>query len=78
MAQLMKDSNPPDNKIPLNYYQAKKLISGLGLTSQKIDCCVNGCMLYYKADINMTECKFCHEPRYKEQVRKQNKKVLST
>ncbi|PHT97344.1 hypothetical protein BC332_33731 [Capsicum chinense] len=56
MAQLMKDTNHPDNKIPLNYYRAKKLVAGLGLTSQKINCCVNGCMLYYKVDQEMIEC----------------------
>ncbi|CAK8565438.1 unnamed protein product [Lathyrus sativus] len=36
----------------------------LGLKSQKIDCCVNGCMLYYKDTIADRECRFCHEPRY--------------
>ncbi|XP_059294442.1 uncharacterized protein LOC132047411 [Lycium ferocissimum] len=76
MAQLMKDTSHPDNKIPRDYYQAKKLVSGLGLTSQKIDCCVNGCMLYYKADKDMTECKFCKEPRYKECVHKKDSKKV--
>lgn len=76
MAQLMKDTSYPDNKIPPDHYRAKKLVSGLGLTSQKIDCCVNGCMLYYKADQEIIECKFCKEPRYKEtKGRKDSKKI---
>ncbi|XP_059281126.1 uncharacterized protein LOC132034781 [Lycium ferocissimum] len=47
MAQLMKDTSHPDNKIHRDYYQAKKLVSGLGLTSQKLTvvlmdvCCFN-------------------------------------
>lgn len=76
MAQLMKETSSLDNKIPLDYYRAKKLVSGLGLTSQKINCCVNGCMLYYKADKEMTECKFCKEPRYKKRVGKKGKKNI--
>ncbi|XP_038693762.1 uncharacterized protein LOC119991488 [Tripterygium wilfordii] len=63
--QLMKETNPLDNCIPSNFYQAKKLVSKLGLISQKIDCCVNGCLLYFKDNINLRECKFCGSPRYK-------------
>lgn len=76
MTQLLKETSSPDNKIPLDYYRAKKLVSGLGLTSQKINCCVNGCMLYYKADKEMTECKFCKEPHYKKRVGKKGKKKI--
>ncbi|KAG5585376.1 hypothetical protein H5410_045810 [Solanum commersonii] len=72
----LSETSSPDNKIPLDYYRAKKLVSGLGLTSQKINCCVNGCMLYYKADKEMTECKFCKEPHYKKRVGKKGKKKI--
>ena len=64
MAQLMKEISHPENRIPPTFYRAKKLVSGLGLTSQKIDCCKKGCMLYYKEDRNLRECKFCQEPHY--------------
>ena len=30
----------------------------------KIDCCQDGCMLYYKNDNELTERKFCGHPRY--------------
>ncbi|XP_073219440.1 uncharacterized protein [Cicer arietinum] len=36
----------------------------LGLKFEKIDCCVKGCMLYYKDNSADIECRFCHEPRY--------------
>src|SRR5436190_22392671 len=64
--QLMKETNPPDNCIPSNFYEAKKLVSKLGLISQKIDCCINGCLLYYKENSNLRECKFCGYARYKQ------------
>jgi len=63
-ASMLADVCPSKNSLPENFYQAKKLVSKLGLNSQKIDCCVNGCMLYYKDTVADRECKFCHNPRY--------------
>ncbi|KAL1371645.1 hypothetical protein AAHE18_01G148200 [Arachis hypogaea] len=52
----------------------EKLVSKFGMKSNKIDCCINGCMLYYKEDdIPRKECKFCHSPRYK--IGKKGKQV---
>ena len=36
--------------MPNNYYEAKRLFSKLGLESEKIDCCVNDCMIFYDND----------------------------
>ncbi|XP_019185969.1 PREDICTED: uncharacterized protein LOC109180715 [Ipomoea nil] len=55
----------PDNRVPTRYYDAKKLLTKLGLGHEKIDCCVNNCMLYYKSEINDKHCKFCGETRFK-------------
>ncbi|XP_015960485.1 uncharacterized protein LOC107484411 [Arachis duranensis] len=64
--KAMKEVMPKDNLLVSNFYEAKKLVSKLGMKSNKIDCCINGCMLYYKEnDIPRKECKFCHSPRYK-------------
>ncbi|KAL0402325.1 UNVERIFIED_CONTAM: hypothetical protein Slati_4262400 [Sesamum latifolium] len=43
----------------------KKLIKDLGLPMEKIDACKNGCMLYWKDDIDLDYCKFCGRARYK-------------
>ncbi|CAJ2648413.1 unnamed protein product [Trifolium pratense] len=56
--------------LPKNYYEARQLVAKLGLGAKRIDCCVNGCMLYYSnefgvADDALHECKFCQEPRYR-------------
>ena len=57
--------------LPKNYYDVKKLVSKLGLTSRRIDCCIQGCMLFYdseygKTDDSLIRCKFCDMPRYRD------------
>ncbi|XP_028753509.1 uncharacterized protein LOC114713090 [Neltuma alba] len=64
ISQLMKRTQPKDNHMLTDLYQTKKLVSKLGLSYKKIDCCVNGCMLYYKHNDSATQCKFCCEERY--------------
>ncbi|XP_016177767.1 uncharacterized protein LOC107620058 [Arachis ipaensis] len=72
--KAMKEVMPKDNLLVSNFYEAKKLVSKLGMESNKIDCCINGCMLYYNEDdIPRKECKFCHSPRYK--IGKKGKQV---
>lgn len=39
-------------------------MSKLGLKAKKIDCCVNGCLLYYKEDKHLNECRICGADRY--------------
>ncbi|CAK8537482.1 unnamed protein product [Lathyrus sativus] len=63
-ANMLLEVCPSKDSLPKKFYQVKKLVSMLGLKSQKIDYCVNGCMLYYKDTIADRECRFCHEPRY--------------
>jgi hypothetical protein len=41
VVQLMKEVTLNRNKIPDNFYEMKKLVSGLGLPVQKIDSCTN-------------------------------------
>ncbi|KAM3344018.1 hypothetical protein P3S68_026109 [Capsicum galapagoense] len=50
---LMHELVDPNLEIPDNFYKAKRLVSKLGLSSMRIDCCENGCMLYYKDDIDL-------------------------
>ena len=65
VVQLMKEACPSKNYVPDKFSDAEKLVRKLGLTSVKIDCCVNGCMLYYKDDAHLQQCKFCDAPRYR-------------
>ncbi|KAL0290015.1 UNVERIFIED_CONTAM: hypothetical protein Scaly_2213200 [Sesamum calycinum] len=54
-----------DRTLPLDSYSTKKLIRSLGLPVDKIDACKNGCILYWKDDIDLDYCKFSGETRYK-------------
>ncbi|KAL0387723.1 UNVERIFIED_CONTAM: hypothetical protein Sradi_2654100 [Sesamum radiatum] len=53
-----------DHTLPLDYYSTKKLIKDLSLHVEKIDACKNGCMLYWKIDIDLDNYKFCRAVRY--------------
>ncbi|PKU63175.1 hypothetical protein MA16_Dca025170 [Dendrobium catenatum] len=70
---LLKETNPTDNLIPTDLYRTKKLVSKLGLTYTKIDCCVNGCMLYFKEDIAEIICRHYNAPRFKPKSRNRRK-----
>ncbi|KAL0448713.1 UNVERIFIED_CONTAM: hypothetical protein Slati_1427700 [Sesamum latifolium] len=48
-----------------DYYSTKKLIKHLSLPVEKINTCNNGCMLYWKDDVDLEYCKFYGDPRYK-------------
>ncbi|GLT37118.1 hypothetical protein SLA2020_114530 [Shorea laevis] len=58
--------SPEDQeKVPKDFYSAKKMINALGLGYKKIDICVNDCFLYYdKQSKNLTACLVCGESRY--------------
>ena len=55
----------PEFNIPKNFYQAKRLVSKLGLTYDRIHCCVNGCMLFYMNNSELENYKFCGHAHYK-------------
>ncbi|XP_004513291.1 uncharacterized protein [Cicer arietinum] len=64
VTKMLKSVCPLETCLPDNYYQATQLVSKLGLKVEKIDCCKKGCMLYYKDDNKLSECKICHSPRF--------------
>ncbi|KAL0291085.1 UNVERIFIED_CONTAM: hypothetical protein Scaly_2649600 [Sesamum calycinum] len=47
-----------DHTLPRDYYNTKKLVKDLGLPVEKIDACKNSCMLYWKDDVDLENCKF--------------------
>ncbi|XP_023639601.1 uncharacterized protein LOC111830945 [Capsella rubella] len=40
--------------------------NGLGLPSEMIDVCVDYCMIFWKDDEKLQECRFCGKPRYQD------------
>ncbi|XP_068503878.1 uncharacterized protein [Phaseolus vulgaris] len=66
---MLSDATPIKEGLPKSDYDAKRLVSMLGLKAKRIDCCVKGCMLFYdneygKNDGRLLQCKFCHHARY--------------
>ena len=53
---LMKKVFPKGNSCPVDYDEVKIMLADLGLEVQKIDACVNNCMLYYKENEAEDEC----------------------
>ena len=64
-------------KLPNSFYEAKKMITKLSLDYTKIDACPSDCMLYWGADVDLENCKFCHTSRWKA-TKKKNIDVSST
>lgn len=69
LTELMKEILPQDNLVPDNFYSTKKLLRGMGLPVEKIDCCPNNCMIYWRADSELVSCKFCNTSRFKDTSR---------
>ncbi|XP_070054431.1 uncharacterized protein [Nicotiana tomentosiformis] len=73
---LMNELNPTNIGLPKDFYTAKKLVSKLGFSSERIYCCEKSCMLFYKDDESLENCKFCNQPRFKEVTNANTKKKV--
>ncbi|XP_076932154.1 uncharacterized protein LOC143597558 [Bidens hawaiensis] len=62
---MVKALLPKGNKLPENFYDTKKSLEKLCLPKERIDVCKNHCMLFYKQDKTLTQCKWCGESRHK-------------
>ncbi|XP_050211563.1 uncharacterized protein LOC126661740 [Mercurialis annua] len=62
---LIQELLPEDNKMPTNFAKIKKLVKGLGLPVEVIDCCFYNCMIYLGEDADLTHCKVCNYARWK-------------
>ncbi|GAV80868.1 Transposase_21 domain-containing protein/Pkinase_Tyr domain-containing protein/Transpos_assoc domain-containing protein, partial [Cephalotus follicularis] len=56
---------PEGTVLPKNYYHLKQHMKALGLGYEKIDACLNDCVLYYGEHRSLHECPTCNHPRYK-------------
>ena len=50
ISKMFLDATPIKDGLPKNIYDAKRLVSKLGLEAKSIVCCVDGCMFYYNND----------------------------
>ena len=64
--RVLGDLLPKGNKVPANTYYAKKLISLLTMSVEKIHACRNHCILYRGVKYeNLESCPNCGASRYK-------------
>jgi hypothetical protein len=54
-SKMMLDVTPVIGNLPTSYYDVKRLVSKLGLKVKKIDCCVQGCMLFYDNEFSRND-----------------------
>ena len=52
-----------DNKVVARFYEAKKILSTLGMKYEKIHVCTNDCILYRKELEDLDKCLVCYESR---------------
>ncbi|KAK9268450.1 hypothetical protein L1049_000201 [Liquidambar formosana] len=64
LLELFRLALPDDHVVPNSLYEAKKMIRDLGLDYEKIDACVNDCVLYRNAHATLEKCPICKEPRW--------------
>ncbi|KAK9107072.1 hypothetical protein Syun_023083 [Stephania yunnanensis] len=62
--KFVKDCLPNDDSLVENFYATKRLMRGLGLPVEKIDCCEDQCMIYWGVGSELTSCKFCGKSCY--------------
>ncbi|KAL6586845.1 hypothetical protein OROMI_001833 [Orobanche minor] len=65
ITSCLKRALPKENKMVSNFYDTKKLVGHIGLGYEKIDCCRNQCMLFYKENEELQSCSVCGLSRYK-------------
>ncbi|XP_050229112.1 uncharacterized protein LOC126678253 [Mercurialis annua] len=63
---LNEELLPEGSSLRNSYYDAKKIIKALGLSYEKIDACVNNCLLFWKDDKEANFCKICGASRWKQ------------
>ncbi|XP_028802762.1 uncharacterized protein LOC114757826 [Neltuma alba] len=65
LLQLLGDMLPADNVLPNSVYEAKKILSRMGMGYEKIHACPNDCILYTEEYADLNECPKCGSSRYK-------------
>lgn len=65
LLELLSEAFPEENTLPKSFYDAKKIISGLGLSYEKIHACPSDCILYWRDFANAEFCPKCGLSRWK-------------
>jgi hypothetical protein len=66
--KLINDILPWPHKVPKDMYQSKKLMFALASKYEKIDICLDNCMLFWKEHANEKKCLEYGQSRFVEVV----------
>ena len=65
LLSFLKSILPRENTCPASFYDARKVIRDLGLDYQKIDACVNDCILFWGNEYaDLDRCPKCNHSRW--------------
>lgn len=56
LTELIKESLLDENLLPNNFYSTKKLLRGTRLSVEKMDCCPNSYMIFWRDDSELQSC----------------------
>ncbi|KAL0328153.1 UNVERIFIED_CONTAM: hypothetical protein Scaly_2247900 [Sesamum calycinum] len=65
ISQLANRILPTNHSLSGDYYSTTKLVKDLILPVENIHACKNGCISYWKEDVDLEYYKFCGDARYK-------------
>ncbi|CAM8999989.1 unnamed protein product [Rhodiola kirilowii] len=77
LLKIVKRAFPFVSSLPDSYYECRSVIRSFGLHYEKIDACINDCILYRKQYANEVECPVCKAPRWKTTMIDKKKKCIS-
>jgi hypothetical protein len=77
LMKLINDILSKPHKVPKDMYQSKKMMSALGLKYEKIDVCLDNCMLFWKEHANEKKCWECGQSRFIKVVTQDGEKVMT-
>jgi hypothetical protein len=75
--KLISDILPKPHIVPKDMYQSKKIMSALSLKYEKIDVCLDNCMLFWKDNDNGKKWLMCGQSRFIEIVTQDSEKVTT-
>jgi hypothetical protein len=77
LMKLISDILLKPHKVPKDMYQSKKIIFAHSLKYEKIDVCLDNCMLFWKEHANNKKCLECGQSRFIEFVTQDSDKVTT-
>ncbi|KAK7244185.1 hypothetical protein RIF29_39003 [Crotalaria pallida] len=76
LLKLLKDMLPKDNVLPNKTYEAKRMLSSIGMSYEKIHACRNDCILFRGEYASLDKCPKCNASRYKKKKKSTPEKLM--